>query len=160
MDSQAKNSSEVADSAGAFGAQEIPLANGPDIANFDAFANSREDLKPQIEMPAELIDNDSSAEISGEMQPTEQPVAKNTQDDQKSDDEKKDEEVKAKLGEIKIQRDAESLPKAYEKAVQSIVERNRKDPFRLVQEMDIARWDMMGKAFSRKLGDGLNGTGA
>ena len=159
MDNKVKNGGEVADNKGVFGAQEMLPTSNPEDANFDAFVDSREDLKPQIEMPAELIDNDISAEVGGEMQPNEQPVAQPAQDN-KSDDEKKDEDVKATLGAIKIQRNAESLPKAYEKAVQSIVERNRKDPFRLVQEMDIARWDMMEKAFDRKLGDGLNGTGA
>ncbi len=160
MDNKVKNGGEVADNKGVFGAQEMLPTNNPEDANFDAFVDSREDLKPQIEMPAELIDNDNSAEVSSEMQSSAQPTAQLAKDDNKSDDEKKDEDVKETLGAIKIQRNAESLPKAYEKAVQSIVARNRKDPFRLVQEMDIARWDMMEKAFDRKLGDGLNGTGA
>ncbi len=159
MDNQVKNSGEVADNRGVFDAQEISSVNVPEDV-FDAFADSREDLKPQIEMPAELIDDDNSAEISGEMQPKEQTATQPAKDDSKDENEKKDDEVIAKLSEIKIQRNAESLPKAYEKAVQRIVERSRKDPFRLVQEMDIARWDMMGKAFGRKLGDGLNGVGS
>lgn len=145
---------------GVFGAQEMLPDADAEGKKFDAFVDSREDLKPQMEMPAELIDNDNSAEVSGEMQPTEQPapqpVSKNND---VSDDEKKNQEVKERLSQIKVPRDAESLPKAYEKAVNDIVARNRKDPFRLVQEMDIARWDMMEKAFARKLGDGLNGTG-
>ncbi|MBO4855199.1 hypothetical protein J6X15_00725 [Candidatus Saccharibacteria bacterium] len=144
---------------GVFGAQEM-LPNNAEGEKFDAFVDSREDLKPQIEMPAELIDNDNSAEVAGEMQPTDQPVAQPVaQDDNTSDDDKKNQEVKEHLSQIKVPRDAESLPKAYEKAVNDIVARNRKDPFRLVQEMDIARWDMMEKAFARKLGDGLTGTG-
>ena len=69
-------------------------------------------------------------------------------------------EVKAQLEQIKVPRDAEKLPKSYEKAVTDILNRNRKDPFHLVQEMDIARWKLMEKAFARKMGDGLNGGGA
>ena len=76
------------------------------------------------------------------------------------ENERKDQEVKAQLEQIKVARDAESLPKTYEKAVNEIINRNRKDPFRLVQEMDIARWDLMEKAFDRKMGDGLSGRSA
>ena len=124
--------------------------------NFDAFMGSREDLKPQIEMPAELIDNDNSAEAAGEAQPVDQPVA-TTDDDSVDDDAKKDAEVREQLEKLKVSGNAGMLPSAYEKAVRDILARNRKDPFRLVREMDIARWDLMEKAFSRKLGDGLNG---
>ncbi len=126
--------------------------------NFDAFMGSREDLKPKMETPPELIDNDNTAEVAGEEQPTEQPAVAATNDDS-ADDEKKDEEVKEQLAKLKVSGNAGMLPSAYEKAVRSIMARNRKDPFRLVRELDIARWDLMEKAFSRKLGDGLNGSG-
>lgn len=128
--------------------------------NFDAFVGSREDLKPQIEAPAELMDNDNSAEVAGEAQPVDQPAATPAKDDSADDDEKKDKEVKAKLEKLKVSGNAGMLPSAYEKAVRDIMARNKKDPFRLVREMDIARWDLMEKAFSRKLGDGFNGMGA
>ena len=129
---------------------------------FAEFADSREDLKPKIEMPAELIDNDNSAEVDGEMQAQGQPTVTPppAQIDSVDEDERKDQEVKAQLEQIKVARDAESLPKDYEKAVRDIISRNRKDPFRLVKEMDIARWDLLNKAFDRKLGDGLSGRGA
>ena len=66
-------------------------------------------------------------------------------------------EAKADLEGIHIKRDAEVLPKAYIQAVTKIINRDKKDPHRLVAELDVARWDMMSKAFNRKLGDGLNG---
>ncbi len=68
-------------------------------------------------------------------------------------------EARADLESIHIHRDSETLPKAYMQAVSKIINRNRRDPHRLVAELDVARWDMMGKAFDRKLGDGLNGRG-
>lgn len=142
-----------------FGVQEI-VPDGNEQKKFKEFLDEREDLKPRLEMPAELVDNDNSAEVSGEMQPTEQAApAAPPSVTPVSDDNQKNQAVKVELEKIEVARDAENLPKAYESAVTEIVNRNRKDPFRLVQEMDIARWDLMGKAFDRKLGDGLNGGG-
>lgn len=66
-------------------------------------------------------------------------------------------EARADLEGVDVRRDAEVLPKAYLQAVTKIVNRNKKDPHRLVTELDVARWDMMKKAFNRNLGDGLNG---
>ena len=54
-----------------FGVQEI-VPDGNEQKKFKEFLDEREDLKPRLEMPAELVDNDKSAEVSGEMQPTEQ----------------------------------------------------------------------------------------
>ena len=62
------------------------------------------------------------------------------------------------LGSIAIKRDSEVLPKAYIQAVAKIANRDRKDPHKLLAEMDVARWDMMNKAFNRNRGDGLNGS--
>jgi len=142
-----------------FGVSEmLPKADrGGD--NFGDFVNSREDLKPQIEMPGELVDNDNSAEISGEMQPNEQPALSLVDDDSLTDDEKKDKEIEGLLEKINVKLDAESLPKEYENAVSEIVRRNRENPSRLVKEMDIARWILMKKTFERKMGDGLHGRG-
>ena len=137
------------------------VASGGEGDRFAEFVESREDLKPKMEMPAELVDNDNSAEVAGEMQPSEQtaPAASPTQATPVDDEEKKDEELKEALSQIKVARDAESLPKSYEKAVNNIVHRNRKNPSRMVREMDIARWALMEKIFNRKMGDGLNGGG-
>ena len=158
MNNKGGNSSEINSGAsGAFGAPEM-LPN--DKADFENFVNSREDLKPDMEMPAELVDSDNTAEVTSEMQGSAAPVPAPAPSKPVDEDAKKDEETKAELADIKVARDAEKLPTAYEKAVTRIVERNSKDPKRMVAEMDIARWDMMEKAFGRKRGDGLNGTGA
>ena len=159
MDNKGVSGGAPGENGALFGAQEVMSGGGDD--KFDKFVNSREDLKPNIEMPAELIDDANSAEVVGEMQPQEQPAsAASVQSDPVDENDRKDQEVKAQLEQIKVARDAETLPKAYEKAVNDIVNRNRKDPFRLVAEMDIARWDLMSKAFDRKLGDGLSGRSA
>lgn len=159
MDNKGNTEAAKVENGSVFGAQEMLPKTNPEGDSFDAFVESREDLKPQIEMPGELVDNDNSAEVGGEMQPNEQPAPAPADDDATSEDEKKNQEVKEQLSQIKVKRDAESLPKAYEKAVNEIVARNRKDPFRLVQEMDIARWDLLEKAFNRKKGEGMNGGG-
>ena len=139
-----------------FGAQEMLPKDG-EKEKFNEFLNQREDLKPKIEMPAELVDTDNSAETGGEAQPNERPASAVPVQDDKDNDAQRADEVKAQLEQIKVPRDAENLPKSYEKAVTDILNRNRKDPFHLVQEMDIARWKLMEKAFARKMGDGLNG---
>lgn len=163
MDSKGVSGTAPGENGALFGAQEmLPKSNGEDD-KFGEFVESREDLKPQIEMPAELIDNDNSVETDGEMQSSAQPTLAPqapTQDDPGDEEKRRLEEVKATLEQINVPRDAESLPKAYEKAVNDIVSRNRKDPFKLVAEIDVARWKLMEKAFARKMGDGLNGGGA
>ena len=160
MDNKGVSGGAPGENGALFGAQEM-MPNG-EGDKFAEFVESREDLKPKMEMPAELVDNDNSAEVSGEAQPQEQaaPAAPPAQPELVDENERKDQEVKAQLEQIKVARDAESLPKTYEKAVNEIISRNRKDPFRLVQEMDIARWDLMEKAFDRKMGDGLSGRSA
>ena len=80
------------------------------------------------------------------------PQSKPTKNDEEGADALRD------LGSIRIKRDAEVLPKAYMQAVSKIVNRDRKDPHKLLAEIDVARWDMMNKAFNRKRGDGLNGS--
>ena len=160
MDNKGNMGGARGENGAVFDANEM-LPNNGENEKFNEFLNQREDLKPKIEMPAELVDVDNSAETSSEAQPKEQPAAAPVaQDDAQNDDERREAEVKAQLEQIKVPRNAESLPKAYEKAVTDILNRNRKDPFRLVQEMDIARWKLMEKAFARKMGDGLNGGGA
>lgn len=161
MDNKSDTKGASGKTEGLFGAVEMKPNGADGGADFEAFADSRGDLKPKMEMPAELVDNDSAAEVAGEMQPVDhQPVATPAKDDAADDDEKKDKEAKERLSSIKVSGNAGTLPAAYEKAVKDILNRNRKDPFRLVRELDIARWDLMEKAFSRKLGDGLNGQGA
>ena len=66
-------------------------------------------------------------------------------------------EARQMLTDIPVPRDAEKLPKAYNAAVTKIINRNSKDPHKLLAELDVARWDFMHKAFARNRGDGLNG---
>lgn len=140
-----------------FGAPESAPPMG-EVTDFQEFVQQREDLKPQMELPPELAESAEASvgevapETQGQGMPAPAPVAP-----KKDDDEIIADEVKAELGDIPIKRDADALPKAYVQAVQKIVNRDKKDPHRLVAELDVARWDMMGKAFDRKRGDGLNG---
>ena len=112
MDSKGVSGGAPGENGALFGAQEVMSGGGDD--KFDKFVNSREDLKPNIEMPAELIDDANSAEVVGEMQPQEQPAsAAPVQSDPVDENDRKDQEVKAQLEQIKVARDAESLPKSY-----------------------------------------------
>ncbi len=139
-----------------FGSPETVAPMG-EVSDFQEFVNRREDLKPKMELPPELAENaeaaggEKAAEQQMQAMPAATPVATKNADEQAA------EEVQAELGAIEIHRDAENLPKAYMRAVTKIIERDRKDPHRLVTELDVARWDMMSKAFNRKKGDGLSG---
>ncbi len=139
-----------------FGSHEVAAPMG-EVSDFQEFVNRREDLKPKMELPPELAENAEAAggEKVAEQQMQAMPVA--TPATAKSADEQAVEAAQAELGAIEIRRDAENLPKAYMRAVAKIIERDRKDPHRLVAELDVARWDMMSKAFNRKKGDGLSG---
>ncbi len=121
------------------------------------FMKQRQELSPRPELSPEMAE---SAEASvGEKAPEKQaqgaPVGAPKKEPEESDI--VGQEVQAELSSIKIERDAEVLPKAYMEAVEKIVNRDKKDPHRLLAELDVARWDMMSKAFNRKRGDGLNG---
>ena len=140
-----------------FGAPEAVPPMG-EVSDFQEFVDQREGLKPQMELPPELAESaeasvgERAAEQQMQGMPAPAPVAP-----PKDENEVIEEEVKAELGSIEIKRDAENLPKAYIQAVTKIVNRDKKDPHRLVAELDVARWDMMNKAFNRKRGDGLSG---
>ena len=133
-----------------------------EVEDFNNYLNERADLKPDLERPAEIVESQESAvgEQAPEMVSSAMPVvqqpkkqAKPTKNDEEGADALRD------LGSISIKRDAENLPKAYMQAVSKIVNRDRKDPHKLLAEIDVARWDMMNKAFNRNRGDGLNGSG-
>lgn len=129
-----------------------------EVVGFEEFVKQREDLKPQIEMPPELTEpaeesvGEKAAEMQSQGMPVPAPVAP-----PKDEPKTIEEEVKAELSPIDIRRDAEVLPKAYMRAVSEIVSRDKKDPHKLLAKLDVARWDMMSKAFGRNRGDGLNG---
>ncbi len=137
---------------GIFGVPENTPNPMGEVPNFEEFLKQREDLKPQMEMPAEMVEGSESA--MGERAPEQMssampaPVAKPVEDG---------DEAKAMLADIPVPRDADKLPKAYNAAVTKIINRNSKDPHKLLAELDAARWDFMRKAFARNRGDGLNG---
>ncbi|MCL1839875.1 hypothetical protein FWF89_02670 [Candidatus Saccharibacteria bacterium] len=56
-----------------------------------------------------------------------------------------------------VGRDAERMPKEYAKHLVEIMRRYKKEPNKLQRSVTNLKWDYMGKAFSRKLGDGLDG---
>lgn len=79
-------------------------------------------------------------------------------------DEKKAEPDEApamgKLRSIGIPRDAEQLPKEFEKAFAEVIDQDKHDPHQLVIDVDEARWDLLKKAYGRERGAGRNGGGA
>jgi hypothetical protein len=66
----------------------------------------------------------------------------------------------AEFKSIKIERNAEKIPKEVLSSLDKIIKTNANDPYQLVADLDEARWDYEEKRHARKLGDGLNGTGA
>ena len=125
-------------------------------------ANVGEIHAPSVEMAPGLAESQesSNSEKIAEQQSSAMPIqAPMTALASQDPDDIAVAEAQADLEGIHVRRDSEALPKAYMQAVSKIINRNRKDPHRLVTELDVARWDMMSKAFNRKLGDGLNGRG-
>jgi len=59
-----------------------------------------------------------------------------------------------------VGRDAERMPKEYAKHLVGIVRKYKKEPHKLQSAVTSLKWDYMGKAFNRKLGDGLDGRAA
>ena len=136
-----------------FGAPEnTPTPPMGEVPDFEEFLKQHEDLKPQEESPKEMIEDLASSSVEKAPEQTSSamptaPVATNDGD-----------EAREVLENIPVPRDAERLPRAYLAAVVKIVNRNSKDPHKLVAEIDVARWDLMKKAFNRRMGDGLNGS--
>jgi hypothetical protein len=148
-------------------AGELPKA--PDFTvpqaeaeNFDNFLNSREDLKPNMEgLPTPEV-SEEMAEIEVESMPdvAEGAAAPVAEPEPEAPKEEGETPALTHLKEIKVPRDAESLPKEYVDAIAKIIESDKRNPGRLVEDLDKARWDMMSKAFGRNKGDGLSGGGA
>lgn len=153
MDNMGVGGGNAGENKGIFSAPEnVPNPMG-EVPNFEEFLNSREDLKPQIEAPAEMIENAeaSMGEKAPEQMSNVMPVQTQAKPAEDGD------EAREMLTNIPVPRDAEKLPKAYNAAVTKIINRNSKDPHKLLAELDVARWDFMRKAFARNRGDGLNG---
>lgn len=152
------------------GASAVSGENGPiltppemapngEIENFEDFLN-QENMPPAGERPVEMNAEAEAAvgEMASEAQSSAMPVAQSVSTDD-ADEEPMSPEV-ATLQSIEIQRDAEELPKEYVNGISEIIKKDKSDPHKLSLDLDIARWDLMKKAFGRKLGDGLNGTTA
>ena len=137
---------------------EAPKAETLDFNSF---------VKPEQEQPAgEQANTAPEAEPVAEAAPeaptaeaAEQVPSKPAPEPEKDTDEPETPEM-TELKQIEVPRDAESLPKKYVDAVAKVIKLDRQDPNKLASDVNTMKWDMMGKAYGRKLGDGLNGTGA
>ena len=109
-------------------------------------------------MPNMGVETSTSAEKNEAMSEALPPMAKPqppVQDPvKKTDDAQANSPEMQALIDTPVPRDAERLPKAYMDNVVRIIEKNKKDPHQLVTDLDIARWDLMKKAFNRNRGDG------
>lgn len=149
--------------ASAVSGENRPILTPPETApsgevdNFEEYLNSREDLKPEGEQPVEMNAETESVvgEMASEAQSSAMPVAQPVVADD-TDEEPVSPEV-ATLQSIEVQRDAENLPKEYVNGISEIIKKDKSDPHKLSLDLDIARWDLMRKAFGRNRGDGLNG---
>ena len=150
MDNIGVGGGNAGENRGIFGVPENTPNPMGEVPNFEEFLKEREDLKPQMEAPGEIIESAESSvgEKASEQISSAMPVAKPAEDG---------DEAREALADLQVPRDAEKLPKAYQAAVTKIVNRNSKDPHKLLAELDVARWDFMKKAFARNRGDGLNG---
>ena len=152
MDNMGVGGGNAGENKGIFGVPENAPSPMGEVPNFEEFLKSREDLKPQMEAPAEVAENPEAA--MGEKAPEQMSSAMPMATTKPVED---GDEARQMLTDIPVPRDAEKLPKAYNAAVTKIINRNSKDPHKLLAELDVARWDFMHKAFARNRGDGLNG---
>ena len=125
-----------------------------EVADFDEFLKNREDLKPAGEAPVVASEQLETAGVS-EKQSSAMPTTDKADD--KKEEEEKETPALTELKSIDVPRDAEKLPPQYVNKIAKIVETDKKDPYQLVEDLDVARWDMMRKAFGRQMGDGLTG---
>ena len=128
--------------------------------DFNSYLNERADLRPNVERPAEMVESQesSASEVAPETISSAMPILQQKPQPKPTKNDEEGADALRDLGSIAIKRDAEVLPKAYIQAVAKIANRDRKDPHKLLAEMDVARGDMMNKAFNRNRGDGLNGS--
>ena len=163
MDSMGAGGGNFSEKTPVFGAPENNPMLPPtgEVEDFNDYLNERSDLKPDIERPAEVVESQESSvsEKAPEMMSSAMPMLQQKKQPKPTKNDEEGADALRDLGSISIKRDAETLPKAYMQAVSKIVNRDRKDPHKLLAEMDVARWDMMNKAFNRNRGDGLNGDG-
>lgn len=133
-----------------------------EVMDFGSFANQAEQMRPggeQALTSTEAETNESTAdvalaEVNGQ-QTTPAPEPKKEEASETSESI----EMKELRG-ISIPRNAEKLPKEYVDMVAKIIKADKDDPWQLAHDKNQMTWDMLGKTFNRKLGDGLNGQGA
>lgn len=133
------------------------------VDNFGVFVEGRPDLRPDtMEQPTiggEAMPTPEAAETAGDQMmslsmPEQQAAAPSHLDAATaSEGAPTDTDLRA-LTETAVPRDVEELPKAYMDHVVKIINKNKQNPHQLVADLDVARWDMMKKAFNRNRGDG------
>lgn len=137
---------------------EAPKA---ETLDFNSFVNPEQgqpvgeqaNTTPEVEPVAEAMPEAPATEVA------EQAPSEPTPEPEKTAEEPEAPEM-VELKQIEVPRDAESLPKKYVDAVAKVIKLDRQDPNKLASDVNTMKWDMMSKAYGRKLGDGLNGTGA
>ena len=129
-----------------------------EVPGFDEFLKNREDLKPKGEQPVSAEAPAQTAEVGVEQTSSMMPAAMPPGMAQPVEENAVPQETPAltALKSIDVPRDAERLPKEYVAAITKIIESDKRDPHKLVDDLDEARWDMLSKAYGRNLGDGLN----
>ena len=124
-----------------------------EVMDFDDFANGERAQEAETS-PLNPEENVAVPEMASETQSSTMPVMAPPVEE--SEETAVTPEVE-NLQKIDIPRDAEELPKEYVAAVSKVIESDKKDPYQLVSDLDKARWDLLKKAYGRKIGDGLNG---
>lgn len=140
------------------GAGGEPVPSTAEAEKFDAFLAERGDLKtPELGEPllgkGEKVSGAEQAEMVNQAMTNVAPARSVSTDDDMTRAMSDSPELR-ELSQIAVPRDAEQLPKPYMDKVVTIIHKDRKDPHQLVTDLDLARWDMMRKAFNRKRGDG------
>ena len=133
-----------------------------EIPNFDEFLKSQEAMMPAGEQPVSAEAPRQVAEVGAEQMSSAMPIGMPPGMPPMVDEPVQTEvetPALATLKSIEVPRDAERLPKEYVAAITKIIESDKRDPHKLVDDLDEARWDMLKKAYGRNLGDGLNGSG-
>jgi hypothetical protein len=125
-----------------------------EIPNFDEFLKSQEG----VSAPEVVPENAEVAEQPAEAEQMTEPTMPAMPEPETPDEIEESPEV-ATLKSVNVSRDAEELPKEYVEGISKIISADKDDPRKLLNDLDIARWDMMKKAFGRNKGDGLNGSG-
>lgn len=129
------------------------------VDNFGAFSKEQLPTQPEnLEQLSSNVETSTAAEkgeAMSEALPTTPPVTIPKKDDKKNDAEIDPSNVELQaLIDTPVARDMEQLPKAYMDNVVKIINKDRKNPHQLVADLDVARWDLMKKAFNRNRGDG------